>query len=329
MGGISPAYATDIKIATIAPNQSAWMVQMREAGKTIKERTNGRINLKFYGGGVQGTPQKVLQKIKIGQLHGGVFAPNDFIKSYSDINLYGLPFVFQSWDEMRYVREQMDADLAAGFEQLNYTTFGFVGSFAMILSNEPVRNLSDLRGKKVWLPEGDVISFEALKAVNLSPVSLPVTDVLTGLQTGLLDLAAIPPEVAVALQWHTRVKYFTDMPLLYAMSFLAINKRTIDRLSAEDRSIMTEVLTETYARMDAQSSVDSLDATEALVEIGINRIEPDEGGLDELLANMADTNLAMAEKGMLPLSLYEVMQGHISDYRDGSQRTEAGAQSGN
>ena len=54
---------------------------------------------------------------------------------------------------------------------------------------------------------------------------------LTGLQTGLLDIAAIPPEVAVALQWHTRVKYVTDMPVAFAMSFLAVSKRTFDKLN--------------------------------------------------------------------------------------------------
>jgi len=327
--GMPPAYATDIKIATIAPNQSTWMIDMRAAGKTIKERTDGRVNLKFYGGGVQGASLKVLQKIKIGQLHGGMFAPIDFIKTYVDVSLYGLPFAFESWEEMRYVREQMDADLAAGFEERNFVIFGFVGSFAMILSNQPVRNQSDLRGKKVWLPEGDLISFEALKALNLSPVSLPVTDVLIGLQTGLLDMAAIPPEVAVALQWHTRVRYFTDMPLLYAMSFLAIDKRTLNKLSANDQAVLTEVLSETYARMDARMSIESLDATEALVDVGIQKINPDEGMLGNLLVSMNETNRDMAKKGLLPLALFETMQGHISDYRNGNPQTEVGALSGN
>jgi TRAP-type C4-dicarboxylate transport system substrate-binding protein len=170
LSAMAPAYAIDIKIATIAPNQSAWMVEMREAGKIIKERTDGRVNLKFYGGGVQGASPKVLQKIKIGQLHGGVFEPTAFMKTYGDVNLYGLPLVFESWEELRYVRDQMDADLAAGFDKLNLETYGFVGSFAMLLSNEPVRNQSDMRGKKVWLPEGDQMTFEALKALNLSPV---------------------------------------------------------------------------------------------------------------------------------------------------------------
>jgi TRAP-type C4-dicarboxylate transport system substrate-binding protein len=329
LSAMAPAYAIDIKIATIAPNQSAWMVEMREAGKIIKERTDGRVNLKFYGGGVQGASPKVLQKIKIGQLHGGVFEPTAFMKTYGDVNLYGLPLVFESWEELRYVRDQMDADLAAGFDKLNLETYGFVGSFAMLLSNEPVRNQSDMRGKKVWLPEGDQMTFEALKALNLSPVSLPVTDVLTGLQTGLLDMAAIPPEIAVALQWHTRVKYFTDMPLLYAMSFLAIDKRTLKKLSADDQAVLTEVLSETYARLDSNMSIDSLDAAEALVDIGIKKVEPDAGELDGLLATMSDTNRGMAQKGIVSLSLFEKMQGHISDYRNGSSQTEAGAESGN
>ena len=155
--GMSPAFATDIKIATLAPNQSSWMIDMREAGKLLPDRPAGRVNLKFYGGGVQGASPKVMQKIKIGQLHGGMFSPVDFTKLYSSINIYGLPLAFESWEEMRYVRDQMDVDLASGLEKLNYVTFGFVGSFAMILSNEPVRNQADMRGKKVWLPEGDQI----------------------------------------------------------------------------------------------------------------------------------------------------------------------------
>ena len=74
------ANAVDIKIATLVPNQSQWMQDMRAAGKTIEERTDGRVKLKFYGGGTQGSSDKVLQKIKIGQLHGGTFSATDFMK---------------------------------------------------------------------------------------------------------------------------------------------------------------------------------------------------------------------------------------------------------
>ena len=326
---VPAANAVDLKIATLVPNQSQWMQDMRAAGKDIEARTDGRVRLKFYGGGTQGTEDKVLQKIKIGQLHGGTFSPTDFIKQHGALNLYGLPFVFRSWGEMRYVREKMDPVLEAGFEKLNFVTFGFVGSFSMVLSNEPIRKYDDMKGKKVWLPQGDTISYEAMKNLQLSPVALPVTDVLTGLQTGLLDIAAIPPEVAVALQWHTRVKYYTDMPVLFAMTFLAINKRSFDRLSADDQSVVRQVLGEVYAKIDENAPDESRNAMDALTNFGIQRVAPANGQFEELQSTMAESNRQMAADGILPLELFEEMQRHIADYRNNHAGDDATVQSGN
>lgn len=318
--------AADIKIATLVPNQSQWMQDMRAAGKVIEERTDGRVNLKFYGGGTQGTEQAILRKIRIGQLHGGTFAPTDFMKQYSAVNIYGLPFVFENWEEMRYVRDKMDEAIATGFEDLDFVTFGFVGSFSIVLSNEPISNHAAMKGKKVWLPQGDTISYEAMNRLQLSPVALPVTDVLTGLQTGLLDIAAIPPEVAVALQWHTRVKYFTDMPVAFAMSFLAIDKRTFDKLSPDDQVVLREVLGEVYANIDRNAPMESKNAMDALTKIGIQKIEPDEGQFAELQQTMSELNRGMANEGTFPLALFEEMQGHIRDFRE--SQAAAGVPSG-
>lgn len=326
--GANAVNAVEIKIATLVPNQSQWMQDMRAAGKVIEERTDGRVKLKFYGGGTQGSEDKVLRKIQIGQLHGGTFSPTDFMKQYSAINIYGLPFVFRSWEEIRYVREKMDSALEAGFEDLNFVTFGFVGSFSIVLSNEPISNHTDMKGKKVWLPQGDTVSYEAMRRLQLSPVALPVTDVLTGLQTGLLDIAAIPPEVAVALQWHTRVKYFTNMPVAFAMTFLAINKRTFDQLSQDDQAIVREVLNEVYRNIDRRAPDESRNAMEALVNIGIQNVEPEDGQFAELQQSMSESNLAMANEGMFPLVLFQEMQGHLDDYRKNNSHGDAAVRSG-
>lgn len=310
------AHAVDIKIATLVPNQSQWMQDMRAAGKEIESRTDGRVKLKFYGGGTQGTADKVLQKIKIGQLHGGTFSATDFMEQYGAINLYGLPFVFRSWDEMRHVREQMDGELEAGLADLGFATFGFAGSFSVVLSNQPISKYEDMKGKKVWLPQGDFVSYEAMRSLQLSPVALPVTDVLTGLQTGLLDIVAIPPEVAVALQWHTRTKYVTDMPVAYAITFLAISDRIFARISEEDQAVVREVLSAVYEKIDEQAPAESQNALEALVKIGIRNVEPEAGQFEELQERMSEFNLAKAEEGAYPLDLYREMLGHLEDYRE-------------
>ena len=180
-----PAQAVTLKIATVTPEGSSWMTDMRNSAKEIRERTDGRVQIKYYGGGVMGNDQKVLSRIRIGSLQGGAFTPVSLASQYSDLNLYGLPMIFDSEEEAAYVRSRLDSKLQAGLDDAGWVNFGFAaGGFAVVMSNEPIRSLDDLKGKKVWIPEGDDISRRSMEALQLSPVSLPLTDVLTGLQTG-------------------------------------------------------------------------------------------------------------------------------------------------
>ena len=309
------AAATQIKLATLVPKASYWGGLMDDARGEIKERTAGRVDLKIYFGGVQGTSSKVMQKIKIGQLHGGDFTPTDFQAKLPDLNIYGLPFVFRSLDEVHYVRERMDDVLAEGFAREGFVTFGFAGDFAIILSNTPVRGLEDLKGRKVWLPEGDDISDRAMKKLQLVPNAKPLSDVMTGLRTGLFDVVAIPPAAAVALQWHTAVKYLTDMPVIYAMQFLAIQERTFNKLSAEDQRVVRDVLTRVYSEINERSPLDAVSAKEALANSGIESVEPNAGEFERLQAVMTENNRAMARQGLFSLDVLDTMQQHLDEFR--------------
>lgn len=314
--------ATEIKIATLVPQNTAWGSKIEAGRQEINQRTEGRVKLKVYYGGVQGHAGKVKQRIRFGQLHGGDFTPTDFQDSMPDLNIYGLPFVFESLEEVEFVRERMDDVLAAGFEEEGFVTFGFAGDFAIVLSNVPVRGLSDLRGKQLWLPEGDDISDRAMKKLKLVPNSKPISDVITGLRTGLFDVVAAPPAAAVALQWHTSVKYFTDMPVLYAMSFMAIDKKIFGKLSSDDQVIVSDVLTRVYKEIDDNSPADAANAKDALANSGIESVEPDSGEFERIRAVMAENNRAMAREGLFSLDLLEQMQQYIDEFRSGSDSAE-------
>ena len=121
------AHATDLKIATIAPEGSSWMKDLRAAGLQIRERTAGRLNLKFYGGGIQGSDRKVLRKIRIGQLQGGVFTSNSLQERYPDIVIYGSPMLFDTIDEVDFVRKRLDKRLTDGLDKAGFVSFGFAG----------------------------------------------------------------------------------------------------------------------------------------------------------------------------------------------------------
>ena len=177
-----PVQAIEIKVASLAPDGSGWMREMRAGAEEIRDLTDGRVTIKFYPGGVMGNDSQVLRKIRIGQLHGGAFTGGGIAERYAGFNLYGIPLLFQSLDEVDYVRPRLDAKLQAGLADAGFVSFGFIeGGFAQLMSNEPISRVEDMRRRKIWIPEGDPIGFRVLEAMGLSPVVLPPTDVLMGL----------------------------------------------------------------------------------------------------------------------------------------------------
>ncbi len=313
---VGMAEAAQFKIATVAPEGSQWMVDLKSAAERISERTDGRVTFKFYGGGVMGNDKKVLRKIRIGQLHGGVFTANGLAERYSDILLYGLPMVFRSQEEVDYVRERMDPILQAGLDEAGFVSFGFAGGgFAKLMGNEPVRLIDQLRGRKIWVPEGDRVSYEAMEALNLSPVVLPITDVLTGLQTGLLEYIATPPVGAIVLQWYTKVKYVTQYPFAYTLAVMAIDKKRFAQLAEQDRQIVTEVFASVYDKFEQQNRADNEGAEEALRANGLQFIDLDEDRLRDVRAKLAETSRRMAREGVFSLELLDQMLSHLDAFR--------------
>ncbi|NNC77037.1 MAG: TRAP transporter substrate-binding protein DctP [Woeseiaceae bacterium] len=317
------ANSATLKIATVTPEGSQWMKDMRASAAEIKERTDGRVEIKYYGGGVMGNDAKVLGRIRIGALQGGAFTPSALGSQYPDLNLYGLPLVFNSEDEAAYVRDRMDEKLRLGLEKAGYISFGFAaGGFAVVMSNTPVDSLDDLKGKRVWVPEGDSISYASMEALSLSPVTLPLTDVLTGLQTGLIDIVAMSPIGALVLQWHTKIKYMTELPLVYTLGFMAIEKKAFSKLSDGDQAIVRDVMTRTYENFDRINLNDNRGAREALLNTGIKTVPFDDAELQRIRNVLQKSNRKIGERGDFTLAVYEEMISHINAFRESSERTE-------
>ena len=309
-------HSANLNIATIAPEASTWMKEMRAGASEISTRTDGRVKIKIIGGGIMGNDKKVLGAIRIGRLHGGALTPSALGARYPDINLYGMPLVFDSHEEANYVRERFDERLRLGLQDIGFETFGFAtGGFAVLMSNTPVRSLADMRGKRVWVLEGDTISYASMEALSLTPVTLPLTDVLTGLQTGLVDIVAVPPLPALVLQWHTKIKYMTEIPLAYSIAFMAIDKRAFDKLSPDDQAVLREVMSGVYKRFDRQNVIDNREARDALINAGIESVDFDESEQVQIREIMQISNRRLGEEGEFTIELYDEMIGYLEEYR--------------
>lgn len=271
-----PAHAQVLKIATLSPDGSAWMTKMRAGATEIKNRTAGRVEFKFYTGGSMGTDKAVLNKIKIGQLQGGALTGGSLADAARDIQAYSLPMKFRTFDEVDYVRGRMDAVLSKQLEDGGFVNFGFAeGGFAYAMSkNVPVTSVAALRKQRVWIPDNDHQAEEGMKVFQVTPVPLSLADVLPSLQTGIIDTVAASPIAAVALQWHTQVKYFTDLPLSYFVGALVIEKKNFAKIAPADQAVVREVMGKVFADINAQNRKDNVSAYGALLRQGIRAVKP-------------------------------------------------------
>jgi TRAP-type C4-dicarboxylate transport system substrate-binding protein len=135
-GGL--ASAAELKIATIAPDGSFWMTEVRKGADEIATRTSSRVTFRLYPGGTMGNDQAVLRKMRIGQLHGGAILAGSLAAIDPDVQIYSLPLVFRSYDEVDYVRQRMDQQVVGRLAAQGYVSFGMIeGGFAYLMSQNP------------------------------------------------------------------------------------------------------------------------------------------------------------------------------------------------
>ena len=310
------AQAQDIKIATIAPDGTAWMQEMRRGASEIAQRTAGRVNFKFYPGGAMGNDKSVLRKIRAGQLQGGAITGGGLAEVYPDNQIYNLPLIFRSYEEMDYVRSKMDDLIGAGLEKHGYVSFGLAeGGFAYLMSSHPIRSVENLKNEKVWIPEGDVVSRALLEALGISPIPLPLIDVLTGLQTGLISTVGASPTGAIALQWHTKIKYISDTPLMYFYGAMIIDRKAYDKLSPADQAVVQEVMREVFDKLNRQIRQDNEKARTALRQQGVEflLLPPDE--LEKLRKAAQQAIVKLGANGVYTQEMFKILQANLDEYR--------------
>jgi TRAP-type C4-dicarboxylate transport system substrate-binding protein len=306
-----------LKIATIAPDGSFWMNEVKKGAAEIEEKTEGRVKVRIYPGGTMGNDQAVLRKMRIGQLQGGMIVASSLATVTPGIQVYGLPLVFRSYDEVDHVRAKVDAGLVDALAAKGYVSFGIIeGGFAYIMSNKPTTGIASLKGRKAWIPEGDSVAEAILQSAGLSAVPLPVSDVLTGLQTGLIDTVAGPPVGAVALQWFTRTKYLTDLPILYSYGMIVVSEKAFLKLTETDQKVVREVMGKVTQSLDGRTRTDNERARVALAKQGIEfvTISPEERENWRKVAAAATAKLD--ETGAIPTDLLAEVRGYLATFRE-------------
>jgi TRAP-type C4-dicarboxylate transport system substrate-binding protein len=271
-----------IKIATVAPEGSTWINAFNKLRDEVKAKTADEVDIKIYAGGVLGDERDMIRKMHIGQIQGAALSSSGLSGIFKEVDVFQIPFQFQSYAEVDYVIDKMEGFVRQGLDDSGYRLMGWSeGGFVYLMSVDPVKSLDDLKKAKVWTWEDSPMAKVIFDEAHVSAIPLSITDVLVGLQTGLVDVVYAPPVGAISMQWFTKLKYLIDVPLIYLAGAVVIQKKTFDKIPQQHQKILTECFQRHMAQLKLELRRDNQEAINVMTKHGIKVIQISDDEVNE------------------------------------------------
>ena len=307
-----------LKIATLAPEGSSWAKVLRTIDADVRRETGDNVGFKIYPGGVQGDEKVVLRKMRIGQLHGGNFGGQGVSQTLPDVLALQMPFLFDSYAEVDYVLEKMDTFYRQGYEERGYVFLGWADiGFVHILSQQPVATVEDMRAQKVWQLPDEPLTSVLFRLAVVTSVPLNIPDVLLGLQTNLIDVVYASPSATIVLQWFTRAKYVTQLPINYTLGALLIDKRTFAKISAADREHIHRIARQHMAALNQRNRRENDEAMTVLQANGLSLVEVNPKDVETFEGLVASAEAELVGRAF-SREAHEQIAQHLQDLRQTS-----------
>lgn len=276
------AKITTIKIATLAPEGSTYIQALNDLNAELKQKTNNDVRLRIYPGGVLGDEKDMRRKMHVGQIHGAVLTSAGLSGIFSEMDVFQIPFLFEGYDEVDYVVEKMDEFFKKGLKDKGYILLGWSeAGFIRLLSTHPIATLDDLRKAKVWTWEEAPMAKAIFDEAGISAIPLSLPDVLVGLQTGLVEVVYAPPAGAISLQWFTKTKFMTEVPLMYLIGGVVIKKNVFNKLPPNHQQVLMELYAKYMGQLRQVIRRENQEAIKVMAKHGVKLIYPSEDQIED------------------------------------------------
>lgn len=295
---------------------------MKEYDAAIRKESGGRMGFRIYPGGVQGDEKSVLRKIRSGQLHSGGFTGVGLGEIAPSVRILDSPFLVRNHAEIDYIYQKFDEEFQRAFEEGGYVLLGWAEvGFVYVYTNTLIRKPDDLKGIKMWTWEGDPIAETAFRALGINPIPLSITDVMTSLQTGLIDAVYTAPLAAVALQWFTRVKYMVNVPLADASGAVLVSKAYYDKMPDDLQEILVRNGRTFMAKLTHLSRKDNEQSIEELKKQGIKMVKVGEEDL-QLYIEVGNRSRRMLAGKLYSTDLLNRVEQAIAEFRKNNKAAQ-------
>jgi TRAP-type C4-dicarboxylate transport system substrate-binding protein len=280
--GAAGADPIQLRIASLAPSGSPWMQVLDKAAAETAEKTSGRITLKYFEGGQQGDEPDFVRKINLGQLDGAAVTAIGLSMIDQSIRVLELPMLFKSPEEMDYVADKLWPYFQKKFEAKGFklNDRGEVG-WVYFMSKNKLETLADLKAQKTWLWGDDAIVNAVYKKLGMNGVPLGVPEVDPALTSGKINACYSSPVAAVALQWSSKVKYMTSMPMTFSIGATVLSVKAYQKLPPEDAKLLEDISRANAKKLRKTIRKSNEDAKASMIRQGVTVVPTPQATVDE------------------------------------------------
>jgi TRAP-type C4-dicarboxylate transport system substrate-binding protein len=230
---------TAIKLATLVPEGSIWDKNIKQMAEEWKQSTDGRVTVTVYAGGSQGDEPTVLRKLRLDALQAAAFTAVGLGSIDAAFNVFDIPFFFASYDELNYVTAKLTPIIRKRIEPKGFVLLNWGhGGWAQVFTKKPVQTVDDLKKIKLYTSAGNDRMVQWFKANGFEPRAMAMTDIMTGLTTGMIEGLPTPPLAALLFQWYRQTPYMLDIGLAPIVGANVITRKTWNAIAEADRARM-------------------------------------------------------------------------------------------
>jgi TRAP-type C4-dicarboxylate transport system substrate-binding protein len=283
------------------------------------KKTGNMVQFRIYPGGILGDEMDMLRKLKIGQIQGVALTSAGLSTLFKEMDVIQIPFLFQTYEEVDAVLKKMDSFFRKGLDDNGYVLLGWSeAGFVYLMSTVPVASLAELKKAKVWIWEDSPMSKAIFDEAGVKAIPLTVPDVLVGLQTGLVEVIYAPPTAAISLQWFTKVKYITDVPLIYLAAGVVVKKDIFKQIPQTSQNFILESFQQQLDQLKIITRNENRDALKVMVKNGVKIVTSSKDQIDEY-KRLSNKAMGHISGQTFSKKVFEEVTSLLESYRRGGK----------
>jgi TRAP-type transport system periplasmic protein len=308
-----------VKLGSLVPIGSAWDLALKKIATEWARLSDNQVKVVIYSGGTVGDEPSMIRKMRLGQLQAAGLTVRGLNQIYNAALALALPLVARTDAELDYVIAKMRPELEAGMEQNGYKVlFWTVLGWVYFYGREPVVTPDDLRKQKLWVWEGDPDEASVWKDLGFRIVPLQSTDILQGLQTGMIDSFASSPLTAAAYQWFALAPNMADMRWAPLFGGMVISMKTWEKIPADIQPKLMEVTQQVGASLRQETVKADIDAIAVMKQYGLKIVPVPQAAVD-LWATLMDQGFAKLAGRSFDAAAAAKVKRLVADYRAGAR----------